>query len=149
MKRKKTWIVIADGARARILLNEGRGRGVVSVAGGEWLADHAPDRELNSDRPGRTFDSVGAGRHAMEPTSSPHQRHKAEFARMLVDHLMTQRANRAFDQLVIVAAPATLGEIRTHLNKDLEACLLGEIDKDLTHIRDNELGPHLAEIVDV
>ena len=35
-------------------------------------------------------------------------------------------------QLVIIAAPKTLGELRKHYHKELEAKLLGEIGKELT-----------------
>lgn len=37
-----------------------------------------------------------------------------------------------FDALVVIAAPRTLGELRKHWRKELQAKLLGEINKDLT-----------------
>ncbi|MDO9224224.1 MAG: host attachment protein, partial [Caulobacter sp.] len=38
----------------------------------------------------------------------------------------------AFEALVVVAAPKTLGELRKHWHKALQAKLVGEIAKDLT-----------------
>ena len=36
------------------------------------------------------------------------------------------------DELLVIAAPKTLGELRKHWHKDLQAKLAGEIAKDLT-----------------
>lgn len=37
-----------------------------------------------------------------------------------------------FEALLVIAAPRTLGELRKHWHKDLQAKLIGEINKDLT-----------------
>ncbi len=37
-----------------------------------------------------------------------------------------------FEALLVIAAPRTLGELRKHWHKDLQARLIGEINKDLT-----------------
>ncbi|MDQ0462513.1 protein required for attachment to host cells [Caulobacter ginsengisoli] len=37
-----------------------------------------------------------------------------------------------FEGLLVIAAPRTLGELRKHWHKDLQARLIGEINKDLT-----------------
>jgi protein required for attachment to host cells len=37
-----------------------------------------------------------------------------------------------FDALLVVAPPRTLGELRRHYRKEVQARLLGELDKDLT-----------------
>ena len=39
---------------------------------------------------------------------------------------------RRIDDLVVVAAPKSLGELRKHYHKALQAKLLGELAKDLT-----------------
>ena len=36
------------------------------------------------------------------------------------------------DELLVIAAPKTLGELRKHWHKDLQGRLVGEIAKDLT-----------------
>ncbi len=67
MKSTVTWILIADESRARLLANHGPRRGVEPVSEDLLEGRILPGREIMSDRPGRTFDSVGAGRHAKEP----------------------------------------------------------------------------------
>ncbi len=46
MKPTTTWILIADGAHARIFSNSGPGKGIAAVKGGLMEGDHRPDDEL-------------------------------------------------------------------------------------------------------
>ena len=144
-KSVKTWVLIADGARARILQSEAHGDALQPVPGCEFGVDDPPNRDIDADKPGRTFDSQGTGRHAMEPKTNPHRHRKAEFARHLAGFLEKKRAERAFDRLVIAASPATLGDLRQTLSKGVKAAIGGEIPKDLTGIPDREIADHLGE----
>ena len=69
MKRPVTWILIADGSRAKVFKVAGKGK---IEEKDEMAAAHPPTRDLVSDRPGRTFDSLGDGRHAKEPPTDAH-----------------------------------------------------------------------------
>ncbi len=80
----QTWLIVADGARARFF--ERKSASELSefdvMVSPEGRTDEG---SLASDRPGRSFDSRGDGRHAMEPghsardlwTSSCSLRHRA------------------------------------------------------------------------
>ena len=52
MKPTRTWIVIADGSRAHILLNEGSGKGLSIVPGSDFRHASPPKREIYTERPG-------------------------------------------------------------------------------------------------
>ena len=147
MKPIKTWILIADGARGRVLENDGPGKGVQQVEGCDYRASHEADREINADRPCRTHDSAGHGRHAMEASASPHRIAKADFARTLLGDLERKLAAGAFDRLVIIAPPKTLGDMRQHMSGSLKACLIGEIHKDLTQVPNDAIAPHLENVL--
>jgi len=54
--------------------------------------------------------------------------HAAGAAQWLNHQVLTH----AIDQLVVIADPRTLGEMRRHYHKELQARLLGEIAKTLT-----------------
>ncbi|MGB5215433.1 MAG: host attachment protein [Anderseniella sp.] len=149
MKPVRTWILLADGTRARIVCNTGPGKGLEEVRGMEFEGDNSRSGDIMADRPGRTFDSAGANRHAMEPHSDPQREAKRSFAAELVATLQDQLQDQAFDRLVLVAAPATLGDIRKALPKPLLAVVYAEIAKDLVHIPNQELGDHLADVLAV
>jgi len=57
--------------------------------------------------------------------------------------------DQAFDRLVLVAAPATLGDIRKILPKPLQGVVYGEISKNLVHVPNQELSDHLGDVLAV
>jgi protein required for attachment to host cells len=143
MKPKRTWVLIADGARARILQSDGPGQRLEEVEGGTFHGDHAPTREIMSDRMGRAFSSVGPGRSAMEPQTDAHRDLKRRFAQHLADVLARKLAEKAYDRLVVVAPPTTLGDLRAALDQPVRATVTAELAKDLTKTPDAELAEHL------
>jgi len=149
MKPTTTWILIADGARARIFANHGPGKGIEAVAGGEFDADHRPDREIMSDKPGRSFESVGTTRHAIEPHHDPHRELKRAFSERLAAMLDEQLATKAFDRVILVAPPEMLGDLRSALSPHVQAAVYAELDKDLTKTPVQELPSHLAAVLAV
>ena len=130
MKPIRTYILIADGARAHLLLAEGRGKPLTEVPGSDMRTELKPDHELSTDRPGRVH-RVGerfASRH--RKGGRLHGREKERFARSLADGLDKRLTNREYDRLVIAAAPETLGVIRSALGDKVRAVILAEVAKD-------------------
>jgi len=147
MKRKTTWILIADGARVRILRYLGRLSGVQQLQGYEWQVSHVQDRELGTDRPGRVFDSVGKGRHSIEPHTSVARLNKDEFAHGITDFLQEKLEAGAFDRLVLIAPPETLGDLRGHLSDKLAKSIFAEVPLDLTHVPNDKIDGYLRQHV--
>jgi protein required for attachment to host cells len=149
-----TWILIADGARARLLEQDRKSRTVKPTSEREFFGSRAQSKEIASDRPGRTFDSAGRGqpadvgghgRHAMEPGTDPQRHAEYEFARELSEHLEKAANEHRFDHLVLVAAPKILGDLRALLPKTVHEKIVAEINKDLTKIPMRDLGKHLDQ----
>jgi protein required for attachment to host cells len=148
MKATRTWILIADGARARILESTGKGHDVHAVQSCDFSNETPPSRELGSDRPGRVVESHGATRHAIEPRYDLHRGLETLFAHQLADILGQRLSEGSFDRLVIVAAPAMLGDLRKSLSAPLREKVVAEIAKDLTKVPNHEIMRHLeADIV--
>ena len=143
MKPVRTWILVADAHRATMFQHTGKSSGLTAVDGMKFEAELPPTRELVSDRPGRTFESVGALRHAMESPSDPHREQKRQFARRLAGVLRECHAANRFDRLVIVAPAVTMGDLRALLADQVKAVVRAEIVADLTKVPLNELAAHL------
>src|SRR5262245_49777975 len=90
MKPTRTWILIADGARARI----GPNKGLEALHARGWHGDHAATHELMSDRTGGAFSSTGPSRSA----SSPIPQLKRNLAHRLADALAHGWCNRAYNR---------------------------------------------------
>ena len=144
MKPTRTWVVIADAARVRVFETRGKGSGLAVVPHLSLDAELAPTHALGTDQPGRSFDSVGSGRHAMESPSDPHREQKRQFARRIADALGEHQARKAFDRLVLVAPPVTMGDLRAALPDTVKATVAAELVADLTNTPAGELPHHLA-----
>jgi protein required for attachment to host cells len=147
MKPTRTWVLIADGARARILENDGPGHGLKAVDGLTFSTDHAATHDLVSDRQGRSFSSHGPGRSAIEPHSDPHRDLKAKFAHHLADVLAQRLEQHAYDRLVMVATPVTLGDLRAALSGPVRATIVGEVAQDLTKLPNDDVAPHIKHVL--
>lgn len=149
MKPITTWILVADGTRARILRNDGPGRGVHPITDDLLQGRNLPGREIMADRPGRTFDSVGAGRHAKEPRSDPREVEKRRFARRLAAMLDARLKRGRFDRLVLVAPPQELGRLRDELSPAVRKRVSAELNKDLTATALQDIPEHLGAVLAV
>lgn len=61
-----------------------------------------------------------------------HQQEEDRFAAEAADMLKKRALAHDFEQLIIVAPPKTLGELRKHYHKEVSDRLAGELAKDLT-----------------
>ncbi len=140
-----TWILVADGAKARILARHG-GHGPLEPASNLCFAEaeaRLPTRDIGTDRPGRVHESANAARHAMEPRVDWHRFAKEQFARDIATALEAAAKDKLYEELILVAPPRTLGDLRQALGQHAKALVTGEIAKDLTNLPDHELPAHL------
>lgn len=147
MKATRTWVVVADGRSGRVYQNDGPGRGLQAVAGGSFEAPRLRDQDVYADRPGRTHDSGGQGRHAMERPSSTDDQLRGQLVAALTKWLDQENEAGQFDRLVLVAAPKSLGTLRNKLSANLRHKLAGESHKDLTKAAPAEIVEALSDTI--
>lgn len=141
--KKDSWLIVANSSLARIFKFEKRNE-LKELKVFEHPESRLPNRELVSDKPGRDFESVGTVRHALEPKTSPKQLEFTQFAKFLADYLEEEHNRGTFDSLYIAASPALLGLLRQSLHPNIAKLIKGEINKDLTQIKVNEIPSHLS-----
>ncbi|MBK1724177.1 host attachment protein [Thiocystis violacea] len=145
MTEAKLWLLVADQGRAR-LFSAMTARGALEEVH-DVVAPQGRmrDQDLTTDRPGRTFDSGGSGRHAMEPSTDPTEVEAIDFAKALADTLNRGRIEGRYRHLGIVAPPAFLGHLRKQMTTETSRELVLEIDKDLTRLDAAAIRDHLPE----
>jgi protein required for attachment to host cells len=149
MKPVRTWIVIADGARARIVKNAGPGRGVEADPKLVFRSEHRKLQEIMADRPGRAFDSVGKGRHAMAYGADAVREDERHFLQSLAERLEKAAIADAYDRLILVVPPRALGDLRPFLSKPVKNRVHDEIAKDLTQLPNDRLANHLGDTINL
>lgn len=147
MKKTVTWVLIADGAQARVLENTGPGKGLKQVEGLDWSIEPLQAQDIVSDRPGRSFSSAGHGRSAMEPKTDPVEYRETEFCKSVAATLDRLQQKGAFDRLVIAAAPIALGALRKAMSPAVKKTVVAELSKDLTNLPTAQLDQHLDGII--
>lgn len=147
----KTWIVVAHEAGARVFAHDGPGKGLALVESIEHPEGRARDRDIASDRPGRSFrkDSGDPRRASMSRSEGPHDRSVSDFARGLADKLQHARVQNQFERLVLVAPPRFLGLLRSSLDGPTSQLVVGSVHKDLATSKEAELLKHLGEVIAV
>jgi protein required for attachment to host cells len=144
MSKQITWVLVADASRARVFLVDPSDANLSPALDQELIGTNLPSREIASDRPGRTFDSGGQGRHAKEPATDPARYAQERFAHDIVRLLDSRRKVQAFDRMVVVAPPRFLGDLRSVMSRQLQDLVVAEVAKDLTKSPPHELQGHLA-----
>lgn len=140
-----TWVLVADGAKARLLERIGA-NDPLTPASSKCFTDpeaRTPTRDLGADRPGRVRESANTARHAMEPRVDWHRYAKEQFAKSVAGALEEAALSKKYEALILVAPPRALGDLRSALGQHAKALVAGEVAKDLTNLSDHELPPHL------
>lgn len=145
MKPTRTWILIADSGRARVLENTGPGKGLHEVSAMASSADLPRTHDIVTDRQSRAQESSSPARHAIEPKSDPREQLKEHHLEEIADRL--DRSVASYDRLVLVAPPQALGVLRKALSERVKALVTGELGKDLTKTPDHELAAHIGDLV--
>jgi len=146
MHMKNTWVMVADASRARFFkMNDERH--LVAAYTQEIVGPGLQSKDMGSDRPGRVFDSQGGGRHAAEPPTDPKRHAKFELAYEVGHILDAERKNQAYEQLVLVAPPQFLGDLRATLPDHVKHLVVAEVNKDLSRLSPMDLEAQLADVL--
>jgi protein required for attachment to host cells len=114
-----TIIAVADGENLKLFHNTGDEASMKLTA--------LPQADVESTNKG-----AGARHQSSAANPDDSQQEEDNFSAGIADTLNRQVLDGKIKNLVIVAAPRTLGELRKHYHKMLSAVLIGELDKDLT-----------------
>jgi protein required for attachment to host cells len=128
----KTWLIVTDAARARLYALADRSSPLEELQDLVHPAARLKGEEIDSDRPGRAFDSHGEQRHAMEPSTQPKHEEAMHFAHEIADLLREGLDTHRFDQLCVIAPPQFMGLLRETMDDAVRRTVKGELVKDLT-----------------
>jgi protein required for attachment to host cells len=134
-----TCIVACSSAIARCWISESRHSDWELMA--DFAHEEAAQREqdFQSDRPGRSFDSLGRGRHAMSLEHSAKEQSNIRFAETVADFLNHSVAAGQFRHLVIFADPKFLGLLRGRLSHAAAAAVVLETPRNLANVDVREI----------
>lgn len=138
------WFLVADGRRAKVLIEPRRGADLQQ----SWAMEIGEaDLYDVQDRPPRSFDSVGAGRHALDGGRNLHEAEEEKFLKRVADRVTEAERRNDFDHLVVAAPPRALGLLRSLLSEAAQARVRAETPKDLLDEDAPQLRERLTELL--
>lgn len=126
------WVVVADGEKALFLKNEGDAKFPDFKVATEMTQENPATREQGVERPGRHSDGPSPHNSAYEETDW-HRLSKERFAEEIAERLYKLAHRGEFEEIVLVAPPQVLGEMRKKLHKEVADKVKAEIAKTLTN----------------
>lgn len=139
--KRHTWVLVADSEKALLLENETDHADPNFKVVRKKEQDNPSDIAQSANRPGRMNDNAPGQKSAYDDTDW-HELAKERFAADIADLLYAHAHRGSFQDIILVAAPAVLGNLREELHQEVTEKVTGEIPKNLT-------GHPLHEIEDI
>ncbi len=142
---KLTWLVVADNSKARIFSVDSRMGPIDEIESIMHTEARLHEQEMTSDLPGRSNGKGGGGGHAYQDEVSPKEQENINFARKIATELDAARKGGKFKQLMLVAAPGFLGNLRNQLTTQTQNLACFELAKNMSHMSAKEIRNLLPE----
>ena len=138
-----TWILTANRSSASLFESDWPGKSMRRIQDIPHPQGRMQNKDIGTDKPGRSFDSVGQGRHAMSTEQEPTKHIAQQFARDLGELLNKGRVTHAYEKLVLMAEPKFLGILRAALDKNTAALVVQTVNKELLDVKEEDLANYL------
>jgi len=138
-----TWILTASRSGATLFETDGEGKAIRRLHDIPHPKGRLQNKDIDADKPGRAFDSLGQGRHGMSTEHESTEEVAMQFARILAELLNKGRTTHAYEKLVLVAEPKFLGMLRAALDPHAAALIVKTVHKDLPEVNEKELASYL------
>ncbi|CAG4885498.1 host attachment protein [Paraburkholderia gardini] len=131
-----SWVVVADGNRARIFETSGLKLDLREIEGFADPQARTRDPSLRNGEPGQ---------NAKPAQNSPDDTARDQFARMLVDYLDQGRLQQRFQRLRLAIEPRFLGLVRRHMTDETRKLVFDEISGDISKLAAKDIQRHLEQ----
>jgi protein required for attachment to host cells len=129
---KTYWVVVADESRAIFYTRDTRRAPLLEFFALDNEAGRKKAGEILADRGGRSFDSVGAGRHTVAVEKTDPKKHAATaFARQVAERIGKVTHDGSCRGYALIAAPRFLGMLRDAVSRKCKFEPFKTIDKDV------------------
>lgn len=142
---KLTWLVVADNSKARIFSVDSRMGPIEEIESIMHTEARLHEQDMTSDLPGHSNGKGGAGGHAYQDEVSPKEQENINFARKIANALDAARKDGKFKQIMLVAAPGFLGNLRHQLTAQTKKLACFELAKNMSQLGAKEIRELLPE----
>ncbi len=139
------FVFVGDGRKALFLRNEGDEKFPNLKTERVFEDENPPTHEQGSERPGHLSKSSSqSGQRSAVEAVDWHDLEEHRFAKRVAGAMEQIVRERKVKALVVVAPPRTLADLRDAFHADVKACVIAEINTDLTKHPVGEIEKHLT-----
>lgn len=135
-------VLVANAAEAKIFSAESRHAALSEIKQMKNPSGHSLEQELTSDLPGRIM-SQGGGSHSYQAADTHKHHEVASFASLVISFLRDLYEVKSLGNLVVIASPDFLGELRKLMPAMIRKNIILEKNKDLAGMENQEIEAHL------
>jgi protein required for attachment to host cells len=143
-----TWVLVADGSRARLFESTRRDEPLHQLESFLNPDVRASARQFTTDHPPTVNESVGFARHSIEPHTTLRSKQTMRFARTLAAALERGRTERRYERLVVAAPARFAGALHGQCAKPLRDSITAEIHRDLVTLSPTEIHERVAPLLE-
>lgn len=140
MKKQNTFVIIASAKEAKIFEKIGDKNFDLNL-----LCDIEAELDSNHEKPGRSFESVGALRHGIEPHTDRREVERHKFAKKISDSLSQLQKEKHCDGLILFASHKMLEELDHALDHELKKKIIHKMAKELMEFTNHELKEYIQK----
>lgn len=137
-------VFVGDGRKALFLRNDGDAISPNLRIEKVFEDVNPPTYDQGSDRPGRMSEAALPGRRSAAEPTDWHDIEEHHFTRKVAAAMEQMVRTSKAKALIVVAPPRTLAQLRNAFHSDVKACVIAEINKDLTKHPIGEIEKHLV-----
>ena len=143
-----TWILVSNQTHGLLFSREGSSSDISLLKRFENPTGRAHEGDLVTGSKGEVFQRAAQGqRRATEAEVSAKDHNAQVFAGSLAREMRDGRVSDAYEQLVLVAAPGFLGELRNALDEPTAKCIVQEEAKNLAQQSLDEIETALVDLL--
>ena len=144
--KKTVWVLISDSVHAQLfIVNSMSPLRIEALHAGHFHGRGEATPHTDGATHAIKFEGDGGVRHHTKRHANPHDIDKEIFVEHLSDFINTANEQNTFDELIVVAPPHALGELRRGLNAKVHKKIKLEIHGEWSNLPHAELEHHLAE----
>lgn len=142
--QKGTWLVIANSVQANFYQLTHEEYSLLETL--EHAEGRLKTHDLVSDKTGH-YRAGGTVRGAYGSTTDPHEEQHHLFAKEVADFLETKRQDKAYQHIILCAAPHFLGLLNKEMSEDVQAMIFETIAKDYIPLPAKELDKIIQDMI--
>lgn len=142
---KPIMVIVADSVLARFFTAKTSRSPLTEIDTLNHEEGRLHDRDLTTDLPGKAGGNNGSAGHSYTASTDPKKHEQSEFARSISEYIENARKTNQISNIILVAAPVMLGELRSHLSDGTKKQIVLEVAKNFTDFRPEDIRSHLPK----